>query len=155
MKWFTSRWKVVACLLWVAVVVTGFAAMEHYAITPGVTSESPLQWPSESAIAQDAQLPTMLMFAHPRCPCTRSSLEELNRTIASCPGKMKTTIVFTIPEDGGVEWTESDLVRAARESPNLAVALDRGGKEAVRFGMYTSGNVLLYTPEGALLYNGA
>src|SRR5262245_39629315 len=63
---------------WVAAVLWGVARQKEIDFTPGTHGVIPITWPSDSAIALDAQKPTMMMTLHPRCPCSRASLEELS-----------------------------------------------------------------------------
>ena len=38
---------------------------------------TPSDWPRDSVIPLDGRRPTLLMFLHPLCPCSRASVEEL------------------------------------------------------------------------------
>jgi len=64
--------------LWGTAVIAGFLALAGYEATPGATSPPPLEWPASTAIPRASNgLATLLLFAHPKCPCTRATLKEL------------------------------------------------------------------------------
>src|SRR4051812_18830224 len=68
--------------LWLAVLIGGAGGLWSYANRPGIQADAPLRWPGASAIRPEPGRPTLLVFAHPRCPCTRASIEELSRLLA-------------------------------------------------------------------------
>lgn len=140
-------------LLWIAGVAAGFVVLERYSLAEGMASEG-VDWPAGTAVQPSAERPTLLMFAHPHCPCTHSSLEELNREIARQPQAADYVVVFTIPQEAGAEWRDSTLYRLASASQGVRVVLDEGGVEAQRFGAHTSGTVLLYNTHGKLMFDG-
>src|SRR4029453_8771873 len=74
-------------VLWAAGVSAGFGVLLRYKATPGEAGTPPARWPSESrlprASGQDA---TLVLFAHPHCPCTHASMTELQRLAADAPG---------------------------------------------------------------------
>jgi len=128
--------------------------MLNYENASGHSGETPRQWPQEAKLALDTHHPTLLMFAHPRCPCTRASLNELNRLLARFGGQISPQVVFLKPKASPEAWTQTDLRRNAAAIPGVAVWDDLEGAEAHRFGAETSGYVLLYDPEGHLLFSG-
>jgi len=94
------------------------------------------------------------MFAHPRCPCTRASIGELESLLARCAGQVSAHIVFLKPAGVDEHWLKTDLWRRAAAIPGVTVHTDDGGVEARRFRSETSGNVLLYDQTGRLLFQG-
>ena len=50
---------------------------------------------------------TLVMFVHPRCPCTRASIAELERVVAQSGGTVKPRIVFSLP-DGAIRGLGPD-----------------------------------------------
>ena len=143
-----------AGLLWLLAVGSGSLLMLNYANTPGSQSPSPLQWPQDSRIPLDSKLPTLVMFAHPRCPCTRASMGELARLMACAQGRMRANVLFFKPGGTVGSWTETDLWRRAAEIPGVNVAVDEKGRETQRFGVSTSGHTAVYTPDGRLMFQG-
>ena len=94
------------------------------------------------------------MFAHPQCPCTRASVEELNRLMARCSGQVAAHVLFLKPAGLPDSWTRTGLWPSVAAIPKVSVQEDADGAEATRFGAETSGFVVLYDPQGKLLFKG-
>src|SRR5690349_12240576 len=82
---FRPSLTVVAAAVWLSTVVAVMVLLIEYSNSPGNSGAPPIHWPTHSQIAFDAKRPTLVMFAHPRCPCTRASVGELELLMASCP----------------------------------------------------------------------
>lgn len=126
----------------------------NYQNTGGVAGEVPGHWPAGTRIPLDSTCDTLVMFAHPQCPCTRASLEELNRLLAQCHGQVATHVLFLKPGTFSNDWLQTDLWRSAKAIPGVVVQADPDGTQARLFGAETSGCVLLYDPQGQLLFKG-
>jgi hypothetical protein len=152
---FRSRalWAAVGAL-WLTTVVAGLALLAQYERDPGVAAEARVEWPAGSKLTRDAEGPTLVMLAHPRCTCTRASLAELAELLARAERRPKTYVVFIKPETMPGDWEQSDLWQTAREIPGVSVVRDDGGIEADRFGAETSGQTFLYDTDGRLLFSG-
>jgi hypothetical protein len=97
---------------------------------------------------------TLLVIAHPHCPCTRATVEELAKIMARAKGSVDARVVFVIPRGLDQEWAETDLYRAASAIPGVHTYLDSNGEIAGRFGAATSGQALLYGADGRLQFAG-
>lgn len=142
-----------ACVLWLLVVGAGFGVVQKYQITGGTVGQTSGLWPAKTSITLDAKRDTLIMFAHPRCPCTRASFEELNRILAQCRERVTPQVWFFQPL-GIAGWTDSALRSDAAAIPDVTVKNDIDGQQARLFGAETSGFVLLYNPQGKLLFKG-
>jgi hypothetical protein len=111
-------------------------------------------FPRSSVVQLVADKPTLLLFAHPHCPCTRASLHELDGLPAETKDKVSVIVVFTVPDGVPAGWEKGDLWKLATSIPSLRVIRDPGGREAHRFDVEGSGHVLLYAPSGQLLFSG-
>src|SRR5688572_4384291 len=89
-------WLLVAC--WCACVALGIRFMLGYESTPAATLTAPSRWPAGSQLEQDPKRPTLLMFVHPRCPCSRASLDELGKLASACRGQAAMNVVFVGPD---------------------------------------------------------
>ncbi|MFT3924198.1 MAG: RedB protein [Myxococcales bacterium] len=138
---------------WLAVAVAGIAALWMYATTPGAGAQAPRAWPEDSAIKRGDRF-TLLMFAHPRCSCTRASLNELAWIVRQHREQVSTYVVFPQPAGTGSGWLQSTIVAFARSMGGIRVFEDQRGEESQRFRSMTSGQVLLYDPEGLLTFSG-
>ncbi len=140
--------------LWLAVVAGGTMLMARYAETPGTDGLAPTAWPTGSQIPFDASRPTLVMFVHPRCPCTRASLGELDELMARVQGRVSVRVVMLKPAGTAANWEKTDLWRTASSVPGVTVYTDNDGIEARRFHSETSGETLLYDRSGALRFQG-
>jgi hypothetical protein len=140
--------------LWLGAVASGIALLAAYASRPGVAARAPAGWPAASAIARQHGVPTVLVFAHPECPCTRATLGELDRTLARVDGGVDVHVLFATPLGTADAWRDADLARMAAAIPGVRIHGDAGGREAARFGVATSGQVLLYDARDRLRFAG-
>src|SRR4051812_9429667 len=115
-------------------------------------AQAPVRWPEGTRLVRAGNRPTVVMFAHPRCTCTRASLAELRKLAAE--RSFDTVIAFLSPEGAPSDFVQSDLWTSATAIPGARVVRDDGGVEATRFGAGTSGATLLYGKDGALLFRG-
>jgi len=139
---------------WIAVVCAGLGMLSSHANTPGLEGEVPAQWPSGSGVSLARERVTLVMLAHPLCPCTRASVGELDRLMARLNPRLTAHVLFYLPEDPPAGWTHSDLWDKAAAIPGVSVSWDRGGLEAQRFGAATSGQVVVYDARGHRLFSG-
>ena len=146
--------RIVFGALWLLAVGAGLAMITNYQNTSGAAGAVPGHWPAGTQIALDSKHDTLIMFAHPQCPCTRASMEELNRLLAQCPGQVAAHVLFLKPEIFSNDWMRTDLWRSASAIPGVTVHEDSDGAQARLFGAETSGDVLLYDTHGQLLFKG-
>jgi hypothetical protein len=139
--------------LWGLVVACGFGYLYRYKSAAGRAADAPRTWPASSALAREPGRPTLLMIAHPRCPCTRASLTEFSGLATTHPDA-QTFVIFVKPAGTEPGWEDSDTLRRAREIPGAHVVIDDDGREAARFGAFVSGQTYLFAPDGALEFSG-
>lgn len=144
----------VALLLWLGLVCGGTMLMARYSDTPGPTAAAPALWPRRSEIPVDPSRPTLLMFVHPHCPCSRASLGELDQLLAEVSNPPKVLVVFVKPTGTAADWADTDLWRSASSIRGVTTYLDNNGVEAQRFGAQTSGQTLLYDRKAKLCFQG-
>ena len=155
---FISRHRlavtVCAGLVWLGAAGFCMALIQQYTVAPGDAGHPPVRWPVASRIPLDHQLPTLVLFAHPQCPCTRATIGELELLMARVQGRMKAQVWFLKPDNTAENWTNTGLWSAAAAIPGVAVHEDRSGREAGLFHAATSGEALLYHPDGTLEFQG-
>jgi hypothetical protein len=149
-----SNARTFAVLLWLAATSLGFWCFECYKAAPGGQQEAPVEWPAESTLRRSADHPTLILFAHPHCPCTAASLHELERLVALERGRVEFQVMFVKPPGVADGWVDSGLWDAAGRIPGVHVSCDEDGRQARLFGAATSGQVVLYSPRGELLFSG-
>jgi hypothetical protein len=140
--------------LWLALIGAGLGALWRYESTPGITAAAPVRWPAASRIKPDPNRATLVMLAHPRCPCTRASIGELARLMTQARGRVTAYVLFVKPAGFSDEWVQSDLWASAAAIPGVTPVLDDGGAEAGLFRAETSGQTVLYDASGSLLFSG-
>jgi hypothetical protein len=153
----TSRsrtWLALAGAVSLVVVIAGFRILLRYAESPGPSGSVLVRWPDEAPVGLDRSRPTLLVFAHPQCPCTRATIGELDRIAARCKDRIHTVVFFLAEPDLGEAWTHTGLWEQAAAIPGVDVRADVDGAVARRFGARTSGHVLLYAADGRLLFEG-
>ncbi len=133
----------------------GIWLLLRYTYAPGVAAIAPQRWPESTGIARRAGHSTLLMFAHPQCPCSRASVAELDRILARAQdAPVDPYVLFVAPASAPDSWTESELWREAAAIPGVRVVRDGDAVETNRFGAATSGQVLLYDAAGQLVFRG-
>jgi hypothetical protein len=128
--------------------------MATYEFTPAPIAKVRNQWPSDSRLELDRQRPTLVMFIHPHCPCSRASLTELSVLVAHCRDRAALQIVFVRPSGLPQQWEQSGLWKSALQIPGAVAACDPSGVEAERFQATASGESFLFAPDGRLLFHG-
>lgn len=141
--WFTA--------IWVLAVGFGLLKLQDYSTAQTTGATPPAKWPESTTLAKHGDRLTVVMLAHPQCPCTRASIGELAIAAAQAGGRLDIYVVFL--ESPAFEL-ESDLWRSALAIPNTKVIADPDGAEIRKFGVKASGHTLAYDAEGRLVFSG-
>ncbi len=149
-----QRLVVILGVTWLGAILAGMFLMLAYANSPGVAAAPPVNWPSASQVPLDRSLPTLVMFVHPHCPCSRASVGELASLMAHCQGRVNARVLFLQPREMPSNWTQTDLWQEAERIPGVTVHRDEDGREARLFRVATSGDTALYDAKGVLLFHG-
>ena len=143
----------ILALVWLASLTLGLRSLFSYETTPGIAGHPPDFWPKNSAI-QSGTPYTLVMAAHPNCPCTRATMDELAQIMAHTSGKLSAYVLFLKPDKSGSDWNDTPLIKTAAAIPGVTVITDRDGQEGQNFGVETSGHVLLFNANGRRLFSG-
>ena len=147
-------------ILWLALAILALGMVEKRAGTAGDAGHPPPRLPAHAVPAHDPGKPfdpgkpSLVMLIHPHCPCSRASLTELSRLAALCPGRANLSVLLLRPPGCPAAFTDTDLRRQAAAIPGVAVQTDDAGATAQRLGAATSGETLLYSADGRLLFHG-
>jgi hypothetical protein len=142
------------CAVWFLTIGAGIAMVLRYENTSGTVGATAQHWPSVTQVALDPKRDTLVMFGHPKCPCTRATVGELNRLMAQGNGRVVAHVFFLQPAGFSDDWVRSGLWHDAAAIPGVTVQADPQGLIGQKFGAETSGYVLLYNPAGQLLFSG-
>lgn len=140
--------------IWVCAVIAGIALLIDYSAAPGTDAAPPPTWPAETAVTRHVSNSTLMMFVHPKCPCSNASLSELARVAARCHARMDLKVVFVKPQGAPSEWNQSPLKSKAEQIPRVQTIVDQDGRIAATFGVKTSGHCVVYDTDGKLLFSG-
>jgi hypothetical protein len=144
----------IAFTLWLALLFAGFGALWVYSSTPGRPGTPPTQWPVSSSLKRISNQSTLVMFVHPKCPCSQASINELGIILAHSSRRVQTDVVFLRPAGESESWVHTALWRTASALPQTSPISDPEGREAQLFQAFVSGETLLYDSSGNLRFHG-
>jgi len=141
-----TAWMVVAC--------AGLVVVVSYEMRAGVAASPPARWPRSSQLPRTTGRATLVIFLHPHCPCSRASIEELDRLLADVHDFVTVHALFLKPQGASNDWEATDLWQRVASIPNVHLMRDDAGIEASVFDAATSGQVVVYDAEGRLIFSG-
>jgi hypothetical protein len=139
---------------WLLAIGTGLGMLWAYAGTPGPRATPKVAWPHGASVVRETRGPVLLLFLHPQCPCSRATLGELARLLADAASPAAIYAFVYRPADAEDGWERTDLWHTASAIRGVHVMTDVGGAQARVFGARVSGQTLLYSASGSLLFNG-
>lgn len=140
-------WELLSLLaVWLAIVSTGLLGLAQY--SQGAGESSPPPNARHLGLKTSPHRHTLVMSVHPKCPCTKASVYELERLAKKCQGLMDITVLVYEPTTTKDSWSEPDPFRLGTRLPNATIIRDQDGKTAARLGSLTSGAVVLYDATG-------
>jgi hypothetical protein len=144
-----SRLQAIAVVVfWLGAMLPAIWAIEAYQATPGRTGQ-----PVVREVAHSAR-PRLLVFLHPKCPCSAATLSELAEIVVEHRAALDAEVIFVRPAETAAGWEQTSLWDAAAALPSVQVRSDSGGVLAKQFGAATSGHAVLYGAGGQLLFSG-
>ncbi|HEY3788993.1 MAG TPA: hypothetical protein VGL71_09065 [Urbifossiella sp.] len=135
--------------LWLVCCAIGFGIWHKIDVTPGSAATSPVtnQLPA-------AGNPRVVLYLHPRCPCSRASLEEFAGLLEKLPAGVDAEIVFIRPPGVAEGWEQGQLWNDAATLPRVRLRVDVDGIEAERVGATTSGFAVYTDASGRIRFQG-
>lgn len=161
--------------------IFGWYQLARFSVTAGEQAAAPAQFPANLSASSNSpasqvvsrlapHIPLLLVFVHPRCSCTPATLEQLDTVLSSVPVPVQVDLVVynsralddTPNLDRLREQTDAAIHNQSAPLGGFVNPLhypaqlvpDTNGLLARRFGAATSGEVVLYSPDGRLLYQG-
>ncbi|WP_457651534.1 hypothetical protein [Rhodocaloribacter sp.] len=111
---------------------------------PGAVGGIPSDRPSGSAVMPGNGTPTLVLFAHPRCPRTRASIGEPAILIARIDHPVRTHVFLRKPANEPNARAKTDLRSSAAAIPGVPSHAAPEELAARRFGAMTSGPTLRF-----------
>jgi hypothetical protein len=140
--------------LWLIAAALGLRVMLNYEYSAAAPGVPPEKWPVATKVRRTPGLPAIVVVAHPHCPCSRATVEELARLMALLQNRVTATVIFVRPLGFSEDWEMTDLWREAARIPGVSVLSDLGGVEASLFGAQASGQTMFYDAAGDLRFSG-
>ncbi|MEM7453402.1 MAG: hypothetical protein AAF456_03500 [Planctomycetota bacterium] len=139
--------------IWCCMLVAGMVWISDYSTRPAKSDGVLDLWPEETTLRCGGDS-CLLLFVHPRCPCTRATLRQLEKLSADTADAIRRPRIVTLcycPDTAEEGWAKTDIWESA--SALGEVILDPGGEEAGRFGISTSGHIILFD-HGVRIFDG-
>jgi hypothetical protein len=136
--------------LWLGSSAIGFGVWHDTDTTPGTASPTIDSKPT----ASPAGHPRLVVYLHPRCPCSRATLEEFASVLGERSSDVEVGIVFVRPPGADDGWERGELWNLASRFPGVHVRVDAEGLEAEAAGATTSGYVVYTDGSGRILFQG-
>lgn len=149
-----SSFLLAACIAaWVALVISGFAALQRYAAKEGILKE-----PEASAMAwlrqhQHPGRPLLVMAIHARCPCTDASLSELGDFLSRAGGECDALLLRYVPASASADWPADHNARELG-GQRVPVLVDPDGRIAAQLGAFTSGSIVFLDRNSEIRFHG-
>jgi hypothetical protein len=144
-----------AAIAWALSMTAGLYFVWRYETTPGeVAGDAPRELPTLPGLGPADGRATVVMLAHPKCPCTRASIGELHSLFSQMRGAARGVVLFMIPRERAKEWQDTDTWRRAAEIPGVQVVADEDGLIAAQLGAKVSGHTVVYDQHGKLVFAG-
>jgi len=147
--------KIVGVTVWLIAIAGGmFVLLAHTYTAAPDDGPAPKTWPAQCTIPTTPGKPTLVMFIHPKCPCTRATMTELAQLMSRGQGLVNANVMAVRPQGADANWVRTELCSEAAAIPGVTVRVDQDGLEARRFHASASGHVVLYDGGGQLLFSG-
>lgn len=147
-----------ALVVWIVAAVAGWYGISSYSFKddPQATAAIVLEWPADSTVTRRSGRPILVLFLHPKCPCSRATVGELERLPVLVPSEAlpDVCVVAAAPRSTGDLWWSPPFLNRVARLPNAHLVRDLDGVETALFGARISGTVLLFDPQGNRLYAG-
>lgn len=146
---------VVFTLLSIATTVEVWLLQGAIDATPAFDGMVTTRWPNESLLPRPNETATLVVFVHPRCPCTRATLHELANVLERSDATVAVQVLFSRPDPAlGELWPTTETWNQAGRLPGAIAQWDDNGREAACFGARASGHVMLFDRAGLLRFDG-
>ena len=139
-----------------ALAALGWYQLGRYASTPGEQFAAPALWNPHAA---HASTPHLIVFIHPGCSCTHATLQQLDKLLQSPHPPVRLTLAVyqskALITQHQASFDSSSYLHPAHDKlAEFRQLSDWNGALARSLGAVTSGQILLYSAAGQLLFQG-
>ena len=140
--------------VWLALIAGGIWVSLEYEKTPSkVVKPAALSNPLPEILVDNAKEFRLVVFAHPKCPCTKATLSELARFLTK-NGNVSSQVFFIVPAGLKESWAQTETFAFASHIPEVEVKIDYDGALAKTFGADASGECFLLDRKAKVLFHG-
>ena len=144
---------------WATAVMGGWCWLISYGAQTNAPVGLPVNaWPESSQIRFCEGRWNLVLFAHPKCACTKATVREMHRLIVNLnregDHRVEVKVLVSTPAYPSAEWTQTSLLQQIHDLPSATVQFDRGGHQSRKFAVNTSGTVMLFGPDRNLRFRG-
>ncbi len=151
----TAKYKVITIIgLCTLILGVGLVGLFRYSYTPGKVYLTLGKWPLKSNIQISESKPSLVVFLHPKCSCSRATVAELEELMIDLRTKVQVKVVFIRPKTRDIAWIKDDLWDDVSKIEGVDLVTDVGGQEAELFGAMTSGQTYLFDQGRRLIFQG-
>ncbi|MEM7232298.1 MAG: hypothetical protein AAF517_09000 [Planctomycetota bacterium] len=145
---------VLLAVLWLIGIGVGLSVLLRFDYEAGAVGRIATTFPTRTRLEPAENGMTLVMSLHPRCPCSRASIAELERLLARCGESLQATLLFYVPSGFDAAWTDTPTWNRAREVPGVTTEADVDGRLIKRFGFQVSGEAALFDSKSQLRFHG-
>lgn len=112
-------------------------------------------WPALSKIHRDDRRPSLLLFLHPNCSCSKASVGELERLLVYTKDQADVRVIFARSQENETPVMQTAIWKQVQELSGVKeIIVDETDFESQLFGAKTSGQTFLYDENGKLVFAG-
>ncbi|GMU01444.1 hypothetical protein KH5H1_55640 [Corallococcus caeni] len=137
---------------WLVASVLGLGLVWSHASAAGLGATPPSRLPERFPRTPGTW--TLFVLLHPQCPCSRATLAELAKLLDREGARLATRVFVWAPRQAPPGFERSELWTRALALPGAQVVADVDGAVARELGVSTSGQVVLYSPDGVERFSG-
>lgn len=139
-------------LIWLGAILLGMQPLLRYEKTAATTSIRAIDtWPQNCRLPRKSEK-TLLVFVHPKCPCTKAGINELSRL--SNKVRLDGFICAVKPDDAPADWLDSNFSSSCSRIKGMQLICDQAGRLSREFAASTSGETFLFDGTGKLKFHG-
>jgi hypothetical protein len=114
----------------------------------------PIPWDAIADFGRPNEALHVIMALHPKCPCSITTLRELESIHAAKTASAKYTFLVALPISQSISWIDTESTKIAMRLPNAEVVVDVDSKRAIQLGLVNSGALLVIQPNGTVCFRG-